>query len=81
MSLPSDEDIHVQLSEFLLTLEGTGAEIYALHCRLLSEPDLYLACWSHLDAPFRARWKSYLEDFLNDRSRESGERLSLPSAD
>ena len=60
--MPSDEELHECIAQMLLAMEGSYQDIWECHCYLVAEEALYLAVWEKLDAPFRARWKSYLDD-------------------
>lgn len=77
-----EELIHETLAELLFTLDyGSQEDILRCHNALLEDSELYLAVWGLLDAPFRRMWSGALEDALSDLDRETGRRLSLPSAD
>jgi len=78
---PSEDEIRETVEEMCFALEGTADDIWALHSSLLDRQDLYLSAWEWLDAPFRALWKGYLEDYRVNHAIEDGSRLVLPCPD
>ena len=67
-----EQDIAAALAAMVLALDESHEAVYRLHCLVVQDESLYLACWSRLDARFRRTWVGALDDHRYGIDRESG---------
>jgi hypothetical protein len=67
--MPSEEEIYEWCAAMYLAVDESYEQVYLVHSYLVRDPEVYLAVWERLEAPFRAFWKGCLDD----RRRSLGE--------